>query len=89
MSRRYSPNHPAVISSPHVMTPQQWSRLYRWPLAAIGGGFTLAMLGWFMPPIALYGLPVSILWCVPGGAVCLAGFARCQAIYEIEKEYPR
>lgn len=89
MARRYSPNHPAVKSSPHVMTPQQWSRLYRWPLAAIGGGFTVAMLGWFMPPIAFYGLPVSMVWCLPGGAVCLAGFARCQAIYEIEKEYPR
>ena len=88
MTRRYSPNHPAVKSSPHVMTPQQWSRLYRWPLAAIGGGFTLAMLGWFMPPIAFYGLPVSMVWCLPGGAVCLAGFARCQAIYEIERRYP-
>jgi len=86
MTRRYSPNHPAVKSSPHVMTPQQWSRLYRWPLAAIGGGFTLAMLGWFMPSVALYGLPVSMVWCLPGAAVCLAGFSRCQAIYEIEKE---
>jgi len=88
MSRRYSPNHPAVFSSPEVMTTRQWSRLYRWPLWAIGGGFTLAMLGWFMPPIALYGLPVSILWCLPGSGICLAGFARCQAIYEIERQYP-
>lgn len=88
MSPRYSPNHPAVKSSPHVMTPRQWSRLYRWPLAAIGGGFTVSMLGWFMPAIALYGLPVSILWCLPGAGVCLAGFARCQAIYEIERQYP-
>jgi len=71
------------------MTPRQWSRMYRWPLWAIGGGFTLAMLGWFMPPIAFYGMPVSILWCLPGAGVCLAGFARCQAIYEIEKEYPQ
>ena len=89
MLRRYSPNHPAVISSPHVMTPQQWSRLYRRPLAAVGGGFITAMLGWFMPAIAFYGLPVSILWCLPGAAVCLAGFSRCQAIYEMEKEYPQ
>lgn len=87
MSRRYSPNHPAVISSPHVMTARQWSRLYRWPLRAIGGGFIVSMLGWFMPPITLYGLPVSMLWCLPGGVVCLAGFARCQAIYEIEREF--
>jgi hypothetical protein len=87
MSRRYSPNHPAVKSSPHVMTAAQWSRLYRWPLWAIGGGFTLAMLGWFMPAVALYGWPVSILWCLPGGVVCLAGFSRCQDIYEIEKSF--
>jgi hypothetical protein len=87
MTRRYSPNHPAVKSSPHVMTPRQWSRMYRWPLTAIGGGFTLAMLGWFMPPITFYALPVSFLWCVPGAVVCLAGFARCQAIYEIERQY--
>jgi hypothetical protein len=70
------------------MTPAQWSRLYRWPLWAIGGGFAAAMAGWFMPPIALYGLPVSFLWCLPGAVVCLAGFARCQAIYEIERQYP-
>jgi hypothetical protein len=89
MSRKYSPNHPAVISSPHVMTPRQWSRMYRWPLRAIGGGFALAMLGWFMPALALYGLPVSILWCMPGAGICLAGFARCQAIYEIERGFPR
>ena len=89
MTRRYSPNHPAVISSPHVMTPQQWSRLYRWPLAAIGGGFMAALAGLFLPPVALYGLPVSIIWCLPGVAVSLWGFARCQAIYEIEKEYPQ
>jgi hypothetical protein len=88
MSRRYSPNHPAVISSPHVMTPRQWSRLYRWPLAAIGGGFVAALAGLFLPAIAVYGLPASILWCLPGLAVCLAGFARCQAIYEIERQYP-
>ena len=85
---RYSPNHPAVISSPHVMTPAQWSRLYRRPLAAIGGGFLAACAGWLLPPIALYGLPVSMAWCLPGVAVCLAGFSRCQAIYEIERRYP-
>jgi len=89
MSRRYSPNHPAVISSPHVMTPRQWSRLYRWPLAAIGGGFILVLAGLFLPPIAVYGLPASILWCLPGLAVCLAGFSRCQAIYEIEKSFDK
>jgi hypothetical protein len=89
MTRKYSPNHPAVISSPHVMTPRAWSRLYRWPLAAIGGGFTVALAGWFMPPIAVYGLPMSILWCLPGTAVCLAGFARCQAIYEIERGFDK
>ena len=87
--RKYSPNHPAVISSPHVMTPRQWSRLYRWPLAAIGGGFALAMSGWFMPSIAVYGLPMSFLWCLPGTAVCLAGIARCQAIYEIERGFDK
>ena len=89
MTRRYSPNHPAVISSPQVMTAQAWSKLYRWPLAAIGGGFVAAFAALFLPPIAFYGLPVSIVWCLPGVAVCLAGFARCQAIYEIEKEYPQ
>lgn len=89
MSRRYSPNHPAVISSPQVMTPQQWGKLYRWPLALIGGGFIIAMAGWFMPPIALYGFPVSFLWCLPGGALCLAGFTRCADIYDLEREFDK
>jgi hypothetical protein len=89
MSRRYSPNHPAVKSSPHVMTPRQWSRLYRVPLLMVGGGFVVAMLGWLMPAVALYGWPVSILWCLPGGAVCLAGFSRCQYIYEIERGFDK
>jgi len=71
------------------MTPQQWSRLYRWPLAAIGGGFVAALAALFLPPIAFYGYPVTILWCLPPAAVSLWGFARCQAIYEIEKEYPQ
>jgi fatty acid desaturase len=87
MTRRYSPNHPAVKSSPQVMTAQAWSKLYRWPLAAIGGGFVVSMAGWFMPAVALYGWPVSIIWCLPGVALCLAGFSRCQYIYEIEKSF--
>ena len=89
MTRKYSPNHPAVISSRQVMTPEQWSRLYRVPLLMVGGGFVLALAGWLMPPIALYGSPVSMIWCIPGGALCLAGFARCENIYKIEKEFDK
>ena len=89
MTRRYSPNHPAVMSSPHVMTPQAWNRLYRLPLAMVGAGFVVALAGWFMPPMALYGSPVSMIWCIPGGALCLAGFTRCQNIYDMEKGYDK
>ena len=89
MTRKYSPNHPAVLSSPHVMTPQAWGRLYRLPLAMIGAGFVVGLAGWLMPPVALYGSPVSIVWCLPGGALCLAGFARCHDIYDLEREYEK
>ena len=89
MTRKYSPSHPAVKSSPQVMTAQAWSKLYRVPLFMAGAGFVLALAGVIMPPIAFYGWPVSILWCLPGVALFMAGLSRCHAIYEIEMEFDK
>jgi hypothetical protein len=89
MSRKYSPTHPAVMSSPQVMTPQAWKRLYRVPLVMAGAGFVFAIAGALMPPIAFYGWPISILWCLPGVALFMAGLSRCQDIYELEREFDK
>jgi hypothetical protein len=71
------------------MTAQAWKRLYRLPLFMAGAGFVLAMAGVFLPPIALYGSPISILWCLPGVALFMAGLSRCQDIYELEREFDK
>jgi hypothetical protein len=71
------------------MTAQAWKRLYRVPLFIAGAGFVLAIVGAFLPPIGLYGSPISILWCLPGVALFMVGLSRCHDIYDIEREFDK
>lgn len=90
MTRRISPRHPSVVASPHVMTPQQWRRAYRFPLwQLIGGGLAAMLAPSLLPPITIYGGPFLILWAVPFMAVMLRGLKQCYRLYEIELELER
>ncbi len=78
------------MASPHVMTPQQWRRAYRWPLQQlIGGGLAAILAPSLLPPITIYGGPFIILWAVPFMAVMLRGLKQCYALYELELELER
>lgn len=90
MTRKYSPNHPSVMGSPHVMTEKQWSRLYRKPLTITALGFVVGIGGVsFMPGILLYGYPIAIVWGAPGFAICMLGFKGLDRIYRLERSYDK
>ena len=90
MTRPLSPRHPAVMASPQVMTPQQWRRVYRWPLQQlIGGGLAAILAPSMLPPITIHGGPFLILWAVPCLAVMLRGLKQCYRLYELELELER
>ena len=89
MSRRYSPNHPAVMSW-QGPTRAQLNRPYRWPIigmvAALIGG---AVVPWVLPVIGIYGHPMPILWALPFAAVVFGCYARCEKLLEIERAADR
>ena len=86
MTRRYSPNHPAVISWQGA-TPADLDRPYRAPLiglaaATIGG----AVIPWYLPVIGIYGYPMPILWAVPFVAVAIGCYVKCERLLEKERQ---
>ena len=92
MSRKYSPNHPAVMSHrdtyfSEYSTPQDLNRPYRLPLTGLAvamTGGTLAMS--FLPNVAIFGFPFGFVWAVPFIAGALVCFNRCLALLEEEKK---
>lgn len=85
--KHYSPNHPSVLSSPHVMTDRQWNRIYRWPLVICGVGTVAIIAGLFMPILLVYGQGFSMLWSVPGMVIVGIGLAKLGKIYDLECEF--
>ncbi len=86
MSRKYSPNHPAVLSA-RPRTTQELNRPYRLPLTGLAvamTGGTLAMS--FLPNVAIFGFPFGFVWAVPFIAGALVCFNRCLALLEEEKK---
>ena len=86
MTRRYSPNHPAVQSWKGA-SRKDLNRPYRLPLVGMGVSLVAgSVVPWTLPVIGIYGYPAPILWAFPFVAVCLGCFARCLVLLEIEKE---
>ena len=92
MSRKYSPNHPAVRSQldtyfTSYTTTKELNRPYRLPLTGlvvniIGGLVAMSCL----PIIGVFGFPFAMLWAAPfllGGVAC---FSRCLTLLEEEKK---
>jgi hypothetical protein len=86
MMRRYSPNHPAVMSWQGA-TPADLNRPYRAPLVGLGcailGG---AVIPWMLPVIGLWGQPMPILWAVPFVAVAIGCYVKCERLLEKERQ---
>lgn len=86
MTRRYSPNHPAVMSW-QGESRANLNRPYRWPLAGMAVSLLAgAIVPWILPVIGIYGHPVPILWAFPFAAVCLGCYARCERLLELERQ---
>ena len=86
MTKRYSPNHPAVMSAP-PRSAQDLNRPYRLPLTGLAvamTGGTLAMS--FLPNVAIFGFPFGFVWAVPFIAGALVCFNRCLALLDEEKK---
>ena len=85
MSRRYSPNHPAVMSW-QGPTRAELNRPYRWPLAGLGAAIMCGMvIPWFLPVIGLWGQPMPILWAVPFAAYAVGCYVKCERLLEKER----
>ena len=86
MSRRYSPNHPAVMSwqgSPRA----DLDRPYRAPVAGLVAGILGgAVIPWCLPVIGIYGYPMPILWAVPFVAVAIGCYVKCERLLEKERQ---
>jgi hypothetical protein len=92
MSRKYSPNHPAVMSHrdtyfSEYSTPQNLNSPYRLPLF----GFALSIFGGvvaisYLPTVAVFGFPFAFIWAAPFVAGAMACFSRCLTLLEQEKK---
>ena len=92
MSRKYSPNHPAVMSHrdtyfSEYSTPQDLNRPYRLPLT----GFGVSILGGVvamscLPTVAVFGFPFGFLWAAPFIIAGMACGQRCLTLLEQEKK---
>ena len=92
MSRKYSPNHPAVMSHrdtyfSEYSTPQDLNRPYRLPLT----GFVVSIIGGvvamsYLPTLAIFGFPFGFAWAAPFIAGAMACGSRCLTLLEQEKK---
>ena len=86
MSRKYSPNHPAVMSAP-PRPAQDLNRLYRLPLT----GFAVSILGGvvamsYLPTVAVFGFPFGFVWAAPFIVAGMACGNRCLNLLDEEKK---
>ena len=92
MSRKYSPNHPAVMSHrdtyfSEYSTPQDLNRPYRLPAVGFGAcivGGVIAMS--YLPTLAVFGFPFGFLWAAPFIAGAMTCWSRCLSLLEQEKK---
>ena len=92
MTKRYSPNHPAVMSHRDTYfseynTPQDLNRPYRIPIT----GFVVSNIGGvvamsYLPTLAIFGFPFAFVWAAPFIAGALVCFSRCLVLLEQEKK---
>ena len=92
MSRKYSPNHPAVMFQrdtyfSEYSTAQDLNRPYRLPLT----GFAFSILGGvvvmsYLPTLAIFGFPFGFIWAAPFIAGAMACGNRCLNLLEQEKK---
>ena len=92
MGRKYSPNHPAVMSHRDTYfsgysTTQELNSPYRLPLA----GFIVSILGGavavaYLPTLAIFGFPFGFLWAAPFIVGAMACWSRCLLLLEQEKK---
>ena len=92
MSRKYSPNHPAVMSHRDTYfsgysTPQDLNRPYRLPLTGFGASILGGVLAVsYLPTLAVFGFPFAFIWAAPFIAGAMACFSRCLALLDEEKK---
>lgn len=92
MSRKYSPNHPAVMSHrdtyfSEYSTAQDLNRPYRLP--AFGFGACIVGGIWaisYLPTVAVFGFPFGFVWAAPFVAGAMACGQRCLTLLEQEKK---
>jgi hypothetical protein len=90
--KRYSPNHPAVMSHrdsyfSEYSTAQDLNRPYRLPLTGFGAcivGGVVAIS--YLPPLAVFGFPFGFLWAAPFVAGAMACWSRCLVLLNQEKK---
>ena len=92
MSRKYSPNHPAVMSHrdtyfSEYSTAQDLNRPYRLPAFGFGAGIVGGVVAMsYLPSVAVFGFPFGFLWAAPFIAGAMACGQRCLNLLEQEKK---